>query len=167
MKVIFCDVDGVLNNAETKAKSPSGYTGVSDELIQRLKRIVSETGAVIVLSSDWRLVKADPVHGKDYRYLVRRLRFVGHLRIEDHTDDIAWRYRGLEIRQYVDRHPQVTEFVVLDDLPFSDFPRHGLLGHLVLTDRKKGLTDSDVERAIRILKGEKVTPCERRHFDPD
>lgn len=167
MKVIFCDVDGVLNNARTKARSPSGYTGVSDTLIKNLKRIVTETGAVIVLSSDWRLVCDDPEHGKDYRYLIRKLRFAGNLKITDHTADISWRLRGLEIRTYLNEHPQVTEYVVLDDLPFRDFLSNGLLANLVLTDPKEGLTDADVERAIRILTGAKVEPCDSRLFMAD
>ena len=167
MKVIFCDVDGVLNNAGTKARSPNGYTGVSDELIRRLKKIVAETGAAIVLSSDWRLTRDDPVHGRDYRYLVRRLRFVGQLKIADHTVDISWRFRGLEIRTYLKEHPQITEYAVLDDLPFRDFYSCGLLGNLVLTDPKKGLTDADVERAVKILKGERVEPCDSRLFADD
>lgn len=167
MKVIFCDVDGVLNNAVTKARSPSGYVGVSDQLILKLKAIVSRTGAAIVLSSDWRLVKDDPVHGKDYRYLARKLLFAGKMKISDHTKDIAWKYRGLEIRTYLDEHPEVSAFVVLDDLPFRDFKTSGLLGNLVLTDPKTGLTDADVDRAVRILRGERVEQCDSRHFTED
>ena len=164
MKVIFCDVDGVLNNKKTQARSPSGYTGVSDGLIRNLQKITAETGAVIVLSSDWRLVKDDPSHGKDYRYLDRKLRFVGKMKIYDHTPDISWRERGHEIRRYLDEHPQVTDYVVLDDLPFRDFKDSGLLGNLVLTDHAEGLTDADVERAVKILRGEKVEPCDSDLF---
>ena len=101
MKIIFCDVDGVLNNARTTGRSPGGYKGVSDELIRKLKRIVEKTDARIVLSSDWRLVKDDPVHGKDYRYLTRKLLFVAGLKISDHTEDISWSRRGKEIRKYL------------------------------------------------------------------
>ena len=157
-------MDGVLNNAGTKARSPSGYMGVSDRLILNLKMIVSETGASIVLSSDWRLVKDDPVYGKDYGYLARKLLFVGKLKISDHTKDIAWKDRGLEIRTYLDEHPGVSEFVVLDDLPFRDFWTNELLSNLVLTDPKKGLTGTDVERAVKILRGEKVEQCDSRLF---
>ena len=164
MKVLFCDVDGVLNNSRTKARSPSGYTGVSDDLIRNLRRIVKETGAVIVLSSDWRLVRDDPEHGKDYRYLVRKLRFVGHLRIADHTIDISWRWRGHEIKAYLDDHPQVTEYVILDDLPFRDFLVNGMLSRLVLTNPKEGLTDADVIRAVSILNGENVKAIDTRLF---
>ena len=106
MKVIFCDVDGVLNNEKTRGHSPSGYTGVSNDLIRNLKKIVDQTDARIVLSSDWRLVKDDPEHGKDYRYLERKLLVVGHLSICDHTDDISWSKRGREICKYVEDHPE-------------------------------------------------------------
>ena len=167
MKVIFCDVDGVLNNSGTDTRSPSGYAGVSNVLIRKLKTIVSETGAGIVLSSDWRLVKDDPEHGKDYRYLVRRLRFAGGLRILDHTPDISWKDRGQEIRQYLKQHPNVTEYVILDDLPFRDFLINDLLSNLVLTDPRKGLTDEDVERAIQILRGMHVEPCDSKFFLAD
>ena len=151
MKVIFLDVDGVLNNAVTTERSPSGYKGVSGDLIRKLRRIAAATGAQIVLSSDWRLVRDDPVHGRDYLYLVRKLRFFGNLRISGHTDDISWNKRGKEIRRYREDHQEITEFVVLDDIPFSDFFHRDLMRHLVLTDQKKGLTEKDVDKAIRIL----------------
>ena len=65
-KIIALDIDGVLNCDTTKARSPSGYIGVSDKLIKRLKKIVDDTGAKIVLSSDWRI---DREESKDFRYL--------------------------------------------------------------------------------------------------
>ncbi len=151
MKAIFLDVDGVLNNRFTSSRSPGGYVGVSDELIRNLKEIVKETGAVIVLSSDWRLLREDPERKKDYKYLARKLLFTGHIKISGHTDDISWSKRGREIRKYLDDHPDITEYVVLDDNPFRDFKEYGLPGNIVLTDPMKGLTDADVSRAIRIL----------------
>ncbi len=158
MKVIFLDVDGVLNNRFTTARSPGGYVGVSEKLIRNVKKIADATGAKIVLSSDWRLLRDEPVRGKDYRYLARKLLFAGHLKISGYTDDITWSKRGREIRKYVDDHPEITEYVVLDDNPFRDFGKYGLPEHLVLTDSNLGLTDEDVCRAIRILQGEKVEP---------
>ncbi len=154
MKVIFLDVDGVLNNNFTSSRSPDGYLGVSDRLILKLKKIVEETRADIVISSDWRLIRDDPERGKDYKYLARKLLFTGHLKISGHTDDISWSQRGKEIRKFLDDHPEITEYVVLDDIPFGDFERCGLLRNLVLTDPAVGLTDGDADRAIRILMGE-------------
>lgn len=52
MKLIFLDIDGVLNNCETAARAPSGNTGIEDKLVQRLAHIVGETDAKIILNSN-------------------------------------------------------------------------------------------------------------------
>ena len=51
MKVIFLDVDGVLNSAQ------DGYSIRlrTDSHLKLLQRIVQETGAKLVLSSSWRI----------------------------------------------------------------------------------------------------------------
>src|ERR1041385_4514174 len=51
--VLFLDVDGVLNGWHTKEKC-CGYTGVEQEKCERIRRIIRETDAAIVLASTWR-----------------------------------------------------------------------------------------------------------------
>ena len=51
MKVIFLDVDGVLNDDYTADRSPAGFIGIDDGMVANLERIVRKTGAKIVLSS--------------------------------------------------------------------------------------------------------------------
>ena len=46
-KVIFLDIDGVLNQDNGGAK-------IEEQFVRRLAHIVEETGAEIVLSSSWR-----------------------------------------------------------------------------------------------------------------
>jgi hypothetical protein len=53
MKVIFLDIDGVLNTTSTTEMFEE-YTFVEDEKVQLLKQLVTRTGAKIVLSSSWR-----------------------------------------------------------------------------------------------------------------
>lgn len=48
MKVIFLDIDGVMKEEDYNAE-------FKDECFARLKRIVDETGAEIILSSSWRI----------------------------------------------------------------------------------------------------------------
>ena len=57
MKVIFLDVDGVLNSAQ------DGYSIrlKTDSHLKLLQYIVKETGAKIVLSSSWRIGLAKEV----------------------------------------------------------------------------------------------------------
>ena len=50
-KVIFLDVDGVLNSSRTLHEDIS----LEDDLISNLKELVDKTGAKIILSSSWRL----------------------------------------------------------------------------------------------------------------
>ena len=49
MKVIFLDVDGVLNSLSCKEKI-DGYLFVEDEKIALLKELIDHTGAKVVLS---------------------------------------------------------------------------------------------------------------------
>ena len=50
-KVIFLDVDGVLNSSRTLHEDIS----LEDDLILNLKELVDKTKAKIILSSSWRL----------------------------------------------------------------------------------------------------------------
>ena len=54
MNVIFLDIDGVLNNYATKARTPMGYTGINNSLAKRLSELVKETDSVVVLTSTWK-----------------------------------------------------------------------------------------------------------------
>ena len=147
LKIIFLDIDGVLNNESTQAVTPSGYVGVDNSKVKLLKRIVDKTGAQIVLSSDWRL---DP-DSLEYRYLRQKLKYKGRLSIFDHTPNINWERRGLEISKWLESH-QVDSFVILDDIEFQDFLKiPDIKNHFIHTDYYHGLTDEDVEKAISIL----------------
>ena len=53
MKVIYLDIDGVLNSTFTTERL-EGVVGIDDELLSNLKSIVDYTGAKIVLISSWK-----------------------------------------------------------------------------------------------------------------
>ena len=57
MKVIFLDIDGVLNSASTPNPRSFPYI-VDDSPLGRFRELVRKTGATVVLSSTWRV---DPV----------------------------------------------------------------------------------------------------------
>ena len=60
MKVIFLDVDGVLNSQQLFEKCEDDQLiSVDEDNIKNLKTIVDATGAKIVLSSSWRYGWAD------------------------------------------------------------------------------------------------------------
>ena len=57
MKIIFLDIDGVLNCVTTKERIPGSklLLGMEDIKIRYLKEIVDRTDAKIVLTSTWKV----------------------------------------------------------------------------------------------------------------
>jgi hypothetical protein len=53
MKVVFLDIDGVLNCSKTNNPRKLPYV-IDPKLLKRLKRLLRRTGAKVVLSSTWR-----------------------------------------------------------------------------------------------------------------
>lgn len=117
--VIFLDVDGVLNNCATKDRIPDcGLIGLDEDKLQIFKNLVRRLDAYIVLSSTWRL------HPKCENYLWKRLgaeieeRVVGktkHGRYDSLTGLYQSASRGEEIQDYLDSHPEIQRFIILDD----------------------------------------------------
>lgn len=165
MKVIFLDVDGVINSEQicNKKNGPrcQGYWGISSILLRKLKRIVDETGAVIILTSSWktnwiRYIKRGQCEyvGIDLfgKYLHNKIRKFG-MEISGTTAgcEMTCFDRGQGISVWLKKHEDVTHWVVLDDVVFDDYEDYGIMPHLVHTDEQVGLTDNDVEKAIKIL----------------
>lgn len=161
-RIIFLDVDGVLNCSTSKSYCHDDtcgvITGIDSDKVKRLAKIVEATGAQIVLSSDWKhgwskyYTSSKPSHAK---YLDNHLYKKGRLTIKDKTPNTSkgsW-FRGEEILAYLRLHQDVENYVILDDTFFEDFSIKEISEHLVLTGYKVGLTDADVEKAIKILGG--------------
>jgi hypothetical protein len=53
MKIIFLDIDGVLNNVYCESRDKFGCTFHSN-FVDNLRSIIDKTGAKIVISSSWR-----------------------------------------------------------------------------------------------------------------
>lgn len=160
MKVIFLDVDGVLNCRTSKSYCHDDkcgiITGIDSDKVKRLAKIVEATSAQIILSSDWKdgwskyYTSQKPSHVK---YLDNHLYKKGKLTIKDKTPTThkgSW-FRGSEILAYLRTHQDIENYVILDDTFFDDFDNKEIEENLVLTDRDIGLTDGDVENAIKIL----------------
>ena len=160
MKVVFLDVDGVLNYAGCKAKF-NHFLGVEDECVERLAEIVFSCSpkALIVLTSSWKtLWDNQPINSKELdpmaKYLVDKLKAKG-LNLADRTEEKDPSKRGLGIKGWLKKvGSDIDGWVVLDDEIFSDYEERGIIPHLVKTSFGVGLSDKGVEKAIKILRGE-------------
>lgn len=165
MRLLFLDIDGVLNGHQTLA---SGYCGIQYHKAVLLNRILDAVpDAQLVISSAWRymVLRGDmTLKGFDYLLSVHGVKSFGRLHGVTEQDDLlenepghfdveAWREIGLkmraaQIRKYVEQHAP-SRFCVIDDLPL-DLPGEWF----VQTSGVFGLTEANVEEVIRILSTE-------------
>jgi len=138
-KVIFLDVDGVLNSVEDRFS----WEIETDKHMEYLKNIIDKTGAAIVVSSSWRILPS----------MMSRLRSrlkdfgmdVYSKTPEIHTRD---RHRGDEIRKWLQENPGVKKFAILDDE--SDM-REFVNTNFFKTDMEIGLTKDIADEVIKFL----------------
>ena len=155
MNVIFLDIDGVLNNYKTTALSPMGYTGISSILLKRFSMLVKETDSCIVLSSTWKDEWNQDMSksSEDGKYLHKKLLQTGiHIIDKINDEEIGLSHRGAAISFYLGIHPEITNYVILDDYEFDFYDYPDLLKHFVKVDEQIGISNEDIKKAIEILK---------------
>lgn len=157
MKLIFLDIDGVLNYRGCTARSATGCLGIDDSKVMLLREIIEKTQAKVILTSTWktdwfRSAFIDDLP-RDGQYLERKL--AKHkVFIFDKTVDTEWSKRGKGILDFISQFPgDVEQFVILDDESF-DFKIEGIDDKFVKTSFEKGLEKEHVEQAIKILNTE-------------
>jgi hypothetical protein len=165
MKLIFLDFDGVLNSyvymdspeylEETKGMidweviQKAHHTHLDPKSIAILNQLVAETGAVVIISSTWRL-----------RYSLAEMNLMlenrgATFRASGVTKALRMygSKRGDEIQDYLDNCLDEPEaFVIIDDINFFDACPN-LLPHFVHVQDMYGIRSMDVGKAIKILNG--------------
>lgn len=159
-KVIFLDIDGVLNSNNSFASNHEWSkffvkymnSSVNDKITYKMldididkifmiRDICNLTGAKVVVSSTWR-------RSRYYPLIEEKLVSLG-IPVVGITPYINSN-RGAEIRKYLEEN-EVDDFVILDDEIFDDF--NELENYLVKTNfYEEGLTEELAEEAVRVLR---------------
>jgi hypothetical protein len=157
----------MMNDPDVEPKYRFDY--FDKKAIKVLNQVLEETGAEIVVSSDWRLYATLEELG-DY-YLSEGIikkpvgvtkRYIGC----DKPDEFEWvrrtmyeQQRCIEIRQYLIDHSEITHWVCIDDLELGETDTQGReqkwgLSNFVHTPRdNEGIKQSGVkEKLIKYLK---------------
>ena len=150
-KIIFLDVDGVLNCWSTTRFLPGRYLFVDARKVLRLRDIVERTVAQIVLSSTWRCIER-PSDKMAYNRLVEEFKRLRCPLWIDCTPIIPVVNREKEIQAWLAQHPEVENYVILDDY-WQELMEE--IEHLVICDEAIGLTKKEAARAIAMLNTEK------------
>ena len=155
MKVVFLDIDGVLNTTEYrlhKLRNREYSVNIDPSKVAILKTVVDNCNGSIVLISSWRRYWERGSKNTDEagRTIDEALREYG-LTIWDKTPAIKEGSRAQEVEQWLSGKHYVDEYVILDDKDFGWGAK--LRQHWIQTDGEVGLTPDDARTAIGILNG--------------
>ncbi len=181
MKIIFLDHDGVIclsNNWGGRHKKQKEYgRKMSQEIkelpvevrfdnfdrksIDILNSILEETGAEIVVSSDWKRWATVEEMGEYYEskgIIKKPIAFTDSILYDDY-DDFPWhnkweleQTRSLEISQYLGQNSVITHWVAIDDLNMSlrdvDDKSWGLKNFVLTPVNTEGIKQSGIKEKI-------------------
>jgi hypothetical protein len=182
MKVIFLDHDGVIclstewgGRGKKKSKHLKEFPGTEDTLpawvkmdnfndkaVKILNSILLETGAEIVVSSDWKLYcTLDELKEMFTKYgiIKQPIDTTPNITLkydkQYYTKKELAEYRVMEIKNWMKEHPEVTQWVAIDDLNMSPEMNGGIgLENFILTPRSnEGIKQSGTkEKVLKFLK---------------
>jgi hypothetical protein len=159
IKVLFLDIDGVLNPKWWNGGKPSDKYGVLFEAkaVDNLKKIIEKTGADIVISSSWKCMGLSELRKmwKERKLPGRIIDITPDYLSEElllnpdlNNDNILYN-RGCEIKGWLSKYgDEVSNYAIIDDMD-DILPEQQ--PHFVWTDEEIGLTEGNAIQAIMIL----------------
>jgi hypothetical protein len=158
VKVIFLDIDGVLNSDRSQAAfghrpwptAPRNWQFFDEAAVRLLARVVEQLDARVVLSSSWR---ADLKAPEDLAALGERLGLpiIGATPFSvpgPWGDALSCANRGEQIAAWLSAHPKVASWVIVDDVDDMLLEQKERFVHV---DGRVGLSVEDAQRMAHIL----------------
>ena len=182
LRIIFLDIDGVLQPTSSQKRFDHDLEALRDNLVERLgaeyrqvnvydlgavvhdwhagavarlRALCEDHGAKIVISSDWRERRS--VAQLQALFRIHNL----HHLVVDRTMDAQGppHYRAGEVKQYLDTHPEIERFVIIDDRYRTEFDQ---LFPDQFVHTESFIDEPDALRARQILSGGPVAQENRR-----
>lgn len=164
MKVLFLDIDGVLNSIEwcnaghrfgcppgKKTRCTKDLLRWCPDMVERVKRVCAETGASIVISSSWRGYGKGAIRKWRAMFNVygwRNAPVIGETPdLTGKTINGIWvaKKRGDEVAAWLQGR-EIERFICVDD--GDDFLPDQ---NLVQTSMEYGFTEADAQKCIQLL----------------
>lgn len=156
MKVIFLDIDGVLNSHRTFMVWGCGFlrktpphtvegTKLDPVAIALLKATVIATGAKIVISSTWR--RGSTV--EDFNDMFKAYGWDTTGIVIGMTPTTDKGFRGDEVDMWLADHPEVENFMIIDD--DCDMTKEQLKNHFTHSDIRVGFDEPNVQQILKVF----------------
>jgi len=146
MIIIFLDIDGVLNSdtyfrsVNTKVKDWSRFDPHS---VKMIKTLLEDFNAKIVISSLWRFAAKIQLSKE-----LKKSGLINYLYKDWHTPIIGSPHRGKEIKMWLDSHPAISDFLIIDD-DEDVLPEHN--SKFIKTTIENGFQEEHYYKARAIL----------------
>jgi hypothetical protein len=137
------------------------FDNFDEEAVKVLNEILEETGAEIVVSSDWKNWATVEEMGEYYEskgIIKKPIAFTDSILYDDY-DDFPWhnkseleQTRSLEIAQYLGQNSVITHWVAIDDLNMSlrdvDDKSWGLKNFVLTPEDKEGIKQTGIKEKV-------------------
>jgi hypothetical protein len=137
------------------------FDNFDEDAVKVLNEILVETGAEIVVSSDWKNWATVEEMGEYYEskgIIKKPIAFTDSILYDDY-DDFPWhnkseleQTRSLEIAQYIGQNPVITHWVAIDDLNMSltdvDGKTWGLKNFVLTPEDKEGIKQTGIKEKV-------------------
>ena len=169
MKIIFLDIDGVLNTEETFEKKYLEFINnnqiicpIDEFRVEYLKRIIDEVGANIVLFSTWsggfkkenNIIIPLSLRKNSYAEGLYNLFIKYNIKIHDKiSKQESIMSNSDKLKLQLLEHNYVEEFIIIEDEPASLFES---FKDNIIDVSKSGLSEEHISLAVNMLSSHKV-----------
>lgn len=148
---LFLDFDGVihvfykegtLKYEQALKRMQNHFDFVDPEALENVDRLIENYNLDIIVSSSWRY------NGLSYcREYLKKSGMKNYKTVIDTTQTESYMDRRLEITEYLLEHPVYSGFIVLDDIPMTEFK-----GSYISIDPTEGFDEDKFEQASQVLR---------------
>ena len=113
MRIIFLDIDGVMNSEryyKSVDRKIKGWSRFDPTAVILIKKLIEEFDAKIVISSTWRFGAVEMLKDE-----LVKAGLIKYLHKDWKTPQIYPSHRGSEINMWLEKHKDIENYVIIDD----------------------------------------------------